>query len=82
MSWLIEAIRAKLVAEQQALDAELLALALNPPPERIVRCSLIPRHTAYAIPGDKFTDGLDRLVVHPRDRLADATLQRYGMLDA
>lgn len=78
MSWLGRAIEAKMQEQADAEDAEVLALLLNPPPERIVRSSVLKLGSAYEIPGDQFADGLPRLIVAERQHLADETVRAYS----
>lgn len=78
MNWLGDAITAKLQREQEAKDGEVLAIILNPPPERIIYSDLLGRGEAFELPPAQFADGLPRLIVRRGQHLALETLERYG----
>ena len=78
MSWLGDAIQAALNDRQRQIDAEILAVQLNPPPSRIVRSQLCARNQCWEIPGTQFADGLPRLIVSPHQFLGAALLEEYG----
>jgi hypothetical protein len=71
------AINAKLQEQADAESAEILAVMLNPPPERIVRSSTMRPGRAYEIPAESFSDGLARLIVAPGQHLAESVLEQY-----
>lgn len=77
-SWIARAIEAKMQEQASAEDAEVLAVIVNPPPERIVRSSMLRHGAAYEIPGTQFADGLPRLIVAEAQELAEETVRAYS----
>lgn len=78
MKWLRDAIEAKMREQIEAEEAEILAVMLNPPPERIVHSPVVRIGHAYEIPSDHFEDGLPRLLVAEGQYLADEVLRAFS----